>query len=314
MSDRERRIRADWAAIQGTGRDLEKLAALLQLDRDALQAQVEPLKLSVENGCLEYKRSVLNRVFRELENERYKSLPAATLDAISSDLGVLVYVASIQRLIADGQLRLSVQPPRPDEDQPRPPDGSTADVKEIIAEIQQRVKDEPDLRTRQPVKNILMQLSRYTREMNEFKELTSRIPKDKAGGVAANFRKTTDEIFASIRRNYDQLLSEEQQAVPKVPQNILQRIDLKSLSPIYLRQARESAAVRSTLAHAREEQYGTREILIELSGRHAESEKLVTLEGRRYQELGGTPTVAREIAKAFNSEISKRIQREIEYY
>jgi hypothetical protein len=314
MSDRERRVRAEWGVIQGAGRDLEKVAESLELDRADLEAQLEPLKLSVENGCLEYKLSIINAVFRQLANERYKSLPAATLDAVSRDLGVLVYVATIQRLLAEGQLPLRNHQSKQSDDETPAGDPATTDVKEIIAEIQQRVKDEPALRTKQPVKNVLMQLSRYTKEMNEFRELTSRIPKEKAAAVAVNFRKTTESIFASIRRNYEQLVAEEQDAVPKTPQNILLRVDLKSASTVYQRQAKEAAAVRATLHFARDEQFGTRELLIELAGRHADFEKLIEAEQLRYQELGGTPTVAREIARAFSSEIGKRIQREIEYY
>ena len=314
MSDRERRIRAEWGLITGAGSDLEKVAKTLELDRGDLEAQLEPLKLSVEDGCLEYKLSLVNSIFRQLENERYKSLPAATLDTISRDLGIVVYVATIQRLLAEGQLPLRNRQSKPSDEAPAAGDLATTDVKEIISEIQQRVEEDSDLRKKQPVKNILMQLSRYTKEMNEFRELTSRIPKDKAAAVAVNFRKTTDEIFASIRRNYEQLLADEQAAVPKEPQNILLRIDLKSMAPVYVRQAKEAAAVRSAIHFARDEQFGTRELLIELADRHGDFEKLVDTEQRRYEELGGTPAIAGEIAKAFRSEIEKRIQREIEYY
>ena len=314
MSDRERRVRAEWVLIQGAGRDLEKVAKILELDRGDLEAQLEPLKLSVENGCLEYKLSLVNSIFRQLENERYKSLPAATLDSISRDLGIMVYVATIQRLLAEGQLPLRDHQNKPAEEGSTAGDLATTEVKEIISEIQQRVKDDPELRTRQSVKNILMQLSRYTKEMNEFRELTARIPKDKAAAVAVNFRKTTEEIYASIRRNYEQLLAEEQAAMPKEPQNILLRIDLKSMAPVYQRQAKEAAAVRSVLHFAREEQYGTRELLIELAGRHGDFQKLIDAEQRRYEELGGTPAVSGEISKTFNFEISKRIQREVAYY
>lgn len=313
MSDRERRIRAEWVLIQEAGRDLEKIAKALELDRGDLEAQLEPLKLSVENGCLEYKLSLVNSIFRQLENERYRSLPAATLDSISHDLGIMVYVATIQRLLSEGHLPLR-DPQKQPGDLQAAGDLATTEVKEIISEIEQRVKDDPELRTKQPVKNILMQLSRYTKEMNEFRELTARIPKDKAAAVAVNFRKTTDEIYGSIRRNYEQLLSDEQAALPKEPQNILLRIDLKAIASLYQRQAKEAAAARSTLHFAREEQYGTRELLIELAEQHGDFEKLIDAEQRRYEEFGGTPAVAREIAKAFNFEISKRIQREIEYY
>ena len=90
MSDLARRVRADWVVLQEAGRDLERIAELLGLRREDLEAQMEPIMLSVEDGCLEYKQSLINSVFRQLANERYRSLPAATLEAIARDLGVLV--------------------------------------------------------------------------------------------------------------------------------------------------------------------------------------------------------------------------------
>lgn len=314
MANREQRVRADWALIQGAGRDLEKIAELLELGREELESQIEPLKLSVEGGCVEYKQSLTNAIFRELENERYRSLPAATLDTISRNLGVFAYVATIQRLLADGQLPIRPQPVKAPEEDPDPAAAESPDVKQIIAEIQRRVKEEPEIRTRQPVKNILMQLSRYTKELNDFREVTSRIPKDKAAAVAVNFRKTTDEIFASIRKNYEGLLRDEQDAVPREPGNVLLRIDLKSLAPIFQRQAKEAVAVRSSLHFALGEQFGTRELLIELADRHRDFDKLLDSERARYEELGGTREVGHEIALAFASELAKRIQREVEYY
>jgi hypothetical protein len=315
MSDRDRRVRAEWGQIQSAGRDLEALADLLGLEREDLESQLEPLKLSVEEGCLEYKRNVLNSVFRELENERFKSLSSETLDRISRDLGIIVYVTTIQRLLADGQLPLRDHQARQGDDQPAEEESTPSlDVKEIIADVQQRVKDDPDLRTNQPIKNVLMQLSRYSKEVNDFRELTARIPREKAAAVGANFQKTTDEIFASIRKNYEQYLADEQAALPKEPQNILMRIDLKTMVPVYQRQARETSTVRSSLGYARNEQSGTRGLLIEIAGRHPEFDRLIEEEGARYEQMGGTPALAGEIARAMTAEISKRIQREIEYF
>lgn len=314
MSDRESRVRADWSQIQAAGRDLETVAEALDLTREDLETQLEPLKLSVEDGCLEYKQDLINRVFRQLENERYRSLPADALDSVARDLGLIIYVSTIQRLLADGQLPLRDRPGKASEANPQAPETPPTEVKDIIAEVQQRVKEQPDIKTRQPVKNILMQLSRYSKELNEFKELTARIPKDKAAAVGENFRKTTEEIYASIRKNYEQLLAEDDAARPREAQNILLRIDLKSISPVYQRQAREASAVRTTLRYARDEQFGTRELLLELADRHPDFDKLVQAERGRYQELGGTAAVAHEIAMAFAFEISKRITREIEYF
>jgi hypothetical protein len=300
--------------IQEAGRDLEQLAEFLELGREDLEAQLEPLRLSAEEGCLEYKQSLVNSVFRQLENERYRSLAATALEGLARELGVLIYITTVQRLLADGQLPLR-QSQRSAESEERPEaDEPQVEVKEIIAEIEDRVKKDPALRTRQPVKNILMQLNRYSKELNDFKELTARIPREKAPAVAANFRKTAAEIYGSIRRNYDEFVKEEQAALPKEPQNILLRIDRKSLVRIYAEQAREASSVRSSVLFSRDEQYGTRELLVELAGRHRDFDAMIRSERARYLELGGTQVVAREIALAFAAEITRRVEREVEYY
>lgn len=314
MDDQERRIRADWSQIQASGRDLEALAETLGIDRNDLELQLEPLKLSVEGGCLEYKTSLINSAFRELENERYKSLDSKTLDSISRTLGILVYVNTIQRLLADGQLPLRDHQSQTAEEGPIADQAPAIDVKEIISDVQERVKADPSLRMNQPVKNILMQLSRYSKEMTEFRELTARIPKDKAAAVGQNFRRTTDEIFGSIRKNYEQFLNAEQAAMPKEPQNILLRIDLKKVLPLYVRQTRKAAATGSSLSFARGEQSGTRELLIGIASQHDEFAGLLDEEKKVYETLGGTPALADEISKAMSAEIGKRIQREIEYF
>lgn len=310
MSDRERRIRVDWQQVKAAGKDLEARAETLELEREDLEEQLEPLRLSVEEGIIEYKRGLLAPVFRQLDDARYRSLSTTSIAALAKKLGVFVYIAMLQKLIADG-----VYPPR---DRQAKIDGTNeqpeTDVKEIIAEIQERVKNEPGLKTRQPAKNILMQLSRYSRELESFKEFTTRAPKEQATAAAANFRVTTEEIFTSIRRNYDQLLADGKSAIKTEPGNILLTVDLKSLSALYASQAEQASAIRSVVEFAREEQYGTRELLIEMADKKESLDQLIRNESEKYRALGLREERAREIARSFVAEISRRVEREIEYY
>src|SRR6056297_1532042 len=263
MSDHNRRARADWAQFEAAGKDLGARARALGLERETLAGQIEPLKLALEGGSIEYKRTLLVEAFRAIEDARYRSLTSAQILGIARQFAIFTYVCTLQRLIADGTIVVRDRPAG--ERAPAPPAEEAADVKSIIAEIQERVQHEPELRTRQPVKNILMQLSRYSRELEQFKEVTARTPADKRGGMAVNFRHTTDEIFASIRKNYEQLGREDRDAIASAPQHILLRLPVKKLAGLFLREARAGMEVRSGLLFAREEQSGTRELLLELA-------------------------------------------------
>jgi hypothetical protein len=313
MSDQARRVRADWAAFEAAGRDLEGRAEALGLEREDLAAQIEPLQLTVESGVIEYKRKLVDESFRAIEEARYRSLTSVQILGIAKRFGIFAYVATLQRQMADGTIQLRDHRAKggpPQEAEPEP----DVDVKQIIADIQERVKEDPEARTLQPVKNILMQLSRYSRELEQFKEITARTPAETRGGIAANFRRTTEEIFASIRRNYEQLQQAERAAVPKTPQNILLRIDLRKLSGLFLKQTKTAMQVRSGLLYAREEQYQTREMLLELARHHQPMLAMIEEEERAYRELSGTDRLAVQVARTFAQELERRIEREVEVY
>ncbi|MFW5688140.1 MAG: hypothetical protein ACOC1U_01100 [Spirochaetota bacterium] len=311
MSDLNRRTRADWAQFEAAGRDLEARADALDLEREDLAAEIEPLRLASEGGSIEYKRNLLSTSFRAIEDARYRSLTAKQIAGVATEFAKFVYIATAQRMMADGTLAIRDHPRAEGERyEPEP----VTDVKQIIAEIQERVKDDPEARMKQPVKNILMQLSRYSRELEQFKEVTARTQADKRAPIAANFRRTTEEIFASIRRNYEQLLEDERSAVASQPKHILLRLPIKKLSGLFLRQAKAAMEIRSGLLWARDEQSGTRERLLELADRHDQLMATMKDEEKQYNELGGTPRIALEIARAFARELEKRLERETEVY
>ncbi len=310
MSDHSRRAKGDWAAFEAPGRDLEGRAEALQLEREVLAAQVEPLELAVERGMVEYKQSLADEAFRALEDARFRSLSSAQILGIASYFGVYAYVCTIQRQMADGTIVIRDHHRESD----APASDSETDIKQIIAEVQERVKTEPDLRLKQPVKNILMQLSRYSRELAQFKEVTVRTPADKRPPIAANFKKSSEEIFASIRRNYDQLAQEEKTALSTQPQHILLRLPINKLAGDFLSQAKAAVDVRAAILFARDEQRGARERLVETAGRHGAFVDRIDAEYSAYLELGQTDNLARQISRAFAQEVKKKIERETEVY
>ena len=311
MSDRQRRIQSDWAAVEERASDLEALAVALGLRREDLQAQMEPLQLAVEGGCVEFKRGVAASAFRELEGARYKSLSSNAIQDLARRFAVLVYVAETQRMLSDGTL---VVRERQSDAEAVIEEKPEREIKQIIAEVQERIAQEPQIKSQQPVKNILMQLTRYAREMENLKEVTARTPPEKRPPILANFRQISEEIYASIRRNYEQLESDEKSDRPSAPQHILLRFDLKPVVVLCHRQARLASAIRSSLNYIREEQIGIRELLEESTERNARLNALLDEERALFDEIGGTETVGLQIALGFRAEIEKRIAREIAYY
>ena len=313
MADASGRVRGDWTLFESAGADLEKRAQTIGLSREQLQAEIEPIELAAERGCVEYKRRVADDAFRLLDGARYRSLSAQQMGAIAERFAILAYVNTIQRYIASGEIRVSAPASQPDEPVVIEPDAEI-DVKTIIADIQARVTEDAAVRNRQQVKNILLGLTRYNREMEQLKEVTARTPQDKRGPIVANFRRTTDEIFATIRKNYADLEREDAEASRAAPRHILQRLPIDTLSGHFLKQAKQAMEVRSGVLHARDEGYGTREALIALSERHDAYVGLIEEEFTRYRDMGGTNRVAFEIALSFAAELRKRIERETEVY
>lgn len=310
-SEQNRRAKGDWAAFEAGGRDLEARAETVHLEREDLALQVEPLQLAVEEGVTEYKKKLADEAFRALEDARFRSLTSVQILGIAKVFALYSYICTVQRQLADGTI--VIRDHQSSSAESFEPEAET-DVKKIISEIQERVVKEPELRMQQPVKNILMQLSRYSRELEKFKEVTARTPADKRAPIAANFKKSSEEIFTSIRKNYDQLEQEERDARPTQPQHILLKLPVKELSGLFLAQARQAMEARSLVLYAKEEQTGTREMLLEVAERHESFIRQITDESAAYLKLGQTEAIARRVSRSFAQELVKRIEREIEVY
>ena len=131
----------------------------------------------------------------------------------------------------------------------------------ILADVNARLKTNPALRAHPAVKNILMQVQRYNAENQKMRELLPTIKPEMRTSFLANFTRTFDEIIGSIRRQYAAILQEEAAADKARKEGFsLALLPLKELAPLLASQAREVSRFRSTLAHAREEKYKTREV------------------------------------------------------
>jgi hypothetical protein len=265
MVELARRISGDWIELRETLNDLSACIEQLAVTATELRDEAQRLRLSVEQGILDYKRGRLAPVLSGLETARFRTISQEEMAAHERGLAIMLLTVLVQRLIALDMLTPT-----------QSPGGKPAvhvegiPVDAILADLKARVKANPELRARSAVQNILVQVKLYNRENRTMRQLLPTIRPEMRTAFLGNFTRTFTQIIASIRRQYLALL-EEQAASERAghPAFALGLVGLKPLAPLLVNQARELARMRSTLGYARGDKYKTREVLVALyEGRH----------------------------------------------
>jgi hypothetical protein len=313
MIDLARRISSDWIALKEKFNDLLTLLDAFGITASELRAESVHLRLSVESGIVEYKRSRLAPVLSGLETARYRTLSLEEIAGHERALTLLLLTVLVQRLLALDLL------PRQKPAEEKPDFGVEGlQVNAILSDIGSRIKADPSLRTKSAVKNILVQYKLLKKENEKMRELLPMIKNEMKPAFLGNFTQTFNGIAESIRRNYDALLQEEAASEKPVnPAFSLALVPLKGLAPLLLEQAKEFCRAKSTLAYAREDKYKTRGILEALyDGRH---DTIRLIEEERKRSAGvcveapqfTAETCAVGIANGFRDEILGVFERQL---
>jgi len=312
MSDLERQISGDWIELREKANDLHSLLDLLSLQPHELRSAADTLRHSVEQGIVEFKRTLLGPTLVALEAVRFTSLKAGELHTQERTLAALLLATLVQRLVCIEALPVT-----------RPPRGEPAfhaddlQVSAILADVNARLKTDAALRGHTAVKNILMQVHRYNSENKKMRELVSTIKPEMRQSFLANFTRTFDEIIGSIRRQYAVLLQEEAATEAAHKEGFsLTAAPLRELAPLLASQAKEFSRFRSTLTHAREEKYKTREVLVRLYESRHTALRLVEDETRDYRRIcqrmhpKGIDDCAAAMASAFRDEVAAVLDKQ----
>jgi len=281
MVELEKRISGDWIELKETANDYHSLLDFLALSPPQLAEAAARLRLSVEQGIVEYKRTCLSPVLVALETARYKSLAVEEMRTQETSLMIILFTVLVQRLLAAELLPLSKR-----SEEKKSFGVEQMHVNVILADINSRIKGNPALRANSAIKNILMQVQLYNRENQKMRELLPTIKPEMQTSFLANFTRTFNDIIGSIRRNYLSILVAEAEARKARQQGFsLALMPLKELAPFLTNQARELARMRSTLAFAREEKYKTREVLVSLYESRHDILRLVEDEVKLYRRM-----------------------------
>ncbi len=305
MEGLQKKIAGDWFDIRENGENVFDIEEYFNPSPDDLKGLIKDIRLSVEEGILEYKRTVMLPIFSFLESLKYDSRGLEQLQTQAIKLSSLIYTMLIQRLLCRGAIplrkeKLSVQV------------RGEQDIKEIVSELNDRIKKEPDLSKHPAVKNIFMQMNIYKKELEEMKKLSPNIPPEKASAFFANFKNRFNQITGSIQENYTVLLKEEQERLhEKRLTNPLEGYDLVPLAKMCMAQAQEAAKVRSTLNFAEKEGYRTREYLVNLIEEKDTILRPFHSEAEYFQRMEPSPKRMAGLAKTFGQEIIVILERQL---
>lgn len=281
MHDLERRISGDWIDLREASKDQYTLIEHLGMSAQELERLAKELRRSVEEGLIEYKGMILRRTFITLEAVQFQSVRFEELQAREQPLKDLVFVILLQRLLCSGVIPL-----------PKSKAGQTIsaediEVNAVLADIRTRIKQDPSFQKHPFVKNIFVQLAVYQKEKKKMEELLPAIKEDKRDVFRANFGAAFKRIFGSIKKNYLDILTEEEsrRMEKENKRDLLYRAPLKDLSPFLAAQAQQICRLCSTLSFAREDKYKTRGVLVNLYKQRDEYLKRVEREQRVYRTL-----------------------------
>jgi hypothetical protein len=316
MLELEKRISGDWIDLKDKLNDLYGLMELLNPSTAELKEAMAKLRLSVEQGIIEFKRSTLSPVLSVLEMVRYKSLAVEEIVEQERALTLLLLSTLIQRLIA-----LELVPVSKGQEQEKkefPVDDMQINV--ILSDVGARIKANPTLRAHPAIKNILMQVQLYNKENRKLKELLPTIKPEMRASFLRNFIGSFNGITGSIRKNYLAVLQEEMEGRSGRDESFsLSLFPLKELGPLLTAQAKEFSRIRSTLAHARDEKYKTREILVRLYDQRQEAIRSIEQEVSVYRTICRVmPRFELErcvagIADGFRVEIALILEKQIKW-
>jgi hypothetical protein len=307
----EKKIRGDWTLFSSEAKELYSMQDFFAFSASFLKERLEELENCVDLGIAEYKRSLLSRGFEITESLKYDSKGFDKIGQWADRLKYALYLAMIQYFICKGSIRIRrARHEEPDQEREHRQEVVT-DLKTVIADVSERLKKSPDLQKNPHIKQILMQISIYKKELAETRRLAASMPKDKAAGLAANFKKRVKEIAQRASENHHKLL-EELEPKPASPVKGLPSYDLTPLAPLYLSQGKAFSSLASRFSFVDEQRSGAREVLIPLLGQQADYYKLIEQEIKAYTMLEPFEGGERKAAMEFTREVLRVLTREAE--
>lgn len=336
VSELEKQITGDWYEVRNALDEPDTLVDFLEISPAEFSRAAEQLRFAVEQGVVEYKRGLLHSIMSPLKSLKWDSRAITDLTPPLREAAMSVLTPAVQRLFALGLLRLyssksseetapgvkaaaAASPNRPEGPQ-TPPRGSSktsadseetpSDIKTVVQEVRNMLKERPALQNHQEVKKIMLQLKYYNTELAKMRSLTPNIPPEKAAGFKKNFQDTFNEITQKINASYNALLNEEMERNrPKEQLPVLKRYNFDNTDKLFRDQIANATRIYSTIRHADQERYQMRETLVELSAGEPYHAGFFDRELKAYQQLAPFGEDNLKISRAFGNQVQRYYDR-----
>ncbi len=335
MSELEKQITGDWYEVRRALDEPDTLVDFLEISPAEFTRAAEQLRFAVEQGIVEYKRGLLHSIMSPLKSLKWDSRAITDLTPPLRESAMGVLSPAVQRLFALGLLRLYSQKSSEEATgSQEKPEGAYSqashqqreapqeeasqnmptDIKTVVEEVKNMLKERPLLRNHQEVKKIMLQLKYYNTELEKMRSLAPNIPPEKAAGFKQNFQATFNEISQKIAASYNALINEEiEKHRPKEQLPVLKRYDFTNMDKLFREQIANATRIYSTIRHADQERYQMREILVELSAGEPYHAGFFDRELKAYKQLAPFGEDNLKISRAFGNQLQRYYDRYAEW-
>jgi hypothetical protein len=312
MEGLEKRITGDWFDIREASGDYDTLEAYFKIAPEQLKIQIDKLEFSVEQGVVEYKRAAVAPLFALAEAAKFRSPGSDEVRRQLEYTSALLFAILIQRLLAEGTIKIAREKRQ---DEGVSPDA--LDLAPILRDINERIRQAPELTNHPLIKNIQLQAGQLRRERETMQKLLPTIKPEARETFQQNYRRSFAEMVDKIKRSYAGLLKEETPETDEA-RPILALVKLATAVPAITEQCQQVSRARSTLAFAAEEKYRIREIFAGLAGGKDAFEQALKREAQAYERLESqtqNERIAgeRSVARALCAEMMRVLQRGLAY-
>lgn len=345
MAELEHVIAGEWFEMRERIHHADQIFSfLIEQDREGLarglwDATADDLERAIEGGIWEFKRRRLVVQLAKLEEAAYSSELFGALARERIATTALLTVCATQRALLAGELRfLSSEEETassaetaetaetadtiaagaaPATEAPQVSDAAgdasgdatvNADIKKIVADVQEIVAADPTMKMNAAIKNIMLQLAKYREEASTYQKLKEQATSYRLEMYSKTFSSSFGKIFESIRKNYRSFLEEQEDIRRRSRGTVLDSIDPKPWVRLLLQQMEEISRIRATFLFVEREHSGMREPLVALAKRREAITSLLDAEQQLAEDLAGGEDAGHRLGRILALEIARRLR------
>lgn len=294
------RISRDWFDMKGSLAKSEPPLEIFSADISIFREMALYMEDYAENGLIQAKKSLFNRLFTDIKELQFKAIPKKEFIPMKNRAAILVLIVWLERALLEGHIHLTGKKKTKNEEK-------GPDLKEIIAEINLFARNNPKmLQSGGKISKIIKLVKVMQEEQQKTREILSHPENlERKDTIVANFRQRYSEMEINIRQifaDFRRELDEKSGLGPKEP--LYKQIDTDKFKKNIHQQLRQFLEIFSGLSFASEQSSGLAEIYKYLLYHKEEMEKPLRREEHIINEAVGAlgkqdrESAARELQNA----------------